>query len=211
MSPLLRFAQQQTVIKFTRATYFFTQHSPFQVYHHSYSTMTQTPSAPPPPRPVRSLNLTAKLKDSDNASTPELSFQRRAVQDFRARQAQVSAPASETGPRPALLARNSLSHSHTSLSTASTGTSQKRHAHSVSDNSGSEVDEPEQGMVSQTLNILSSLHYRSIVTATKRRATTSTVSACSSIVIDDDSVEVESEDSDKDICSTYFTLLIDTY
>ena len=97
---------------------------------------------PPTSRPVRSLHLTAKLKDSDNASTPELSFQRRAVQDFRARQGQGSA-ASETGHRPALAVRTSLSRSHTSLSTASSGTSQKKRAHhSVSDNSGSEDDEP---------------------------------------------------------------------
>ena len=38
------------------------------------------------------LNLTAKLKDTANTSAPELSFQRKAVQDFHSCQAHVSQP-----------------------------------------------------------------------------------------------------------------------
>lgn len=49
-------------------------------------------------RPVRALNLTAKLKDTANASTPELSFQRKAVQDFHSRSAE-SAQAAQV-PQP---------------------------------------------------------------------------------------------------------------
>jgi hypothetical protein len=50
----------------------------------------------PPSRPVRPLNLTAKLKDTANASIPELSFQRKAVQDYRSRPTEVSQPAEST-------------------------------------------------------------------------------------------------------------------
>jgi hypothetical protein len=93
-------------------------------------------------RPVRSLTLTAKLKDTSNTSTPELSFQRKAVQDFHAaRQGQASAAsltASEAGP---LSARGSFTGSHISLSTASTP-HKKRSAPSVPDGS----DEEDRGM-----------------------------------------------------------------
>jgi hypothetical protein len=41
-------------------------------------------------RPVRVINPTAKLKDTANTSVPELSFQRQAVQEYRARQVQGS-------------------------------------------------------------------------------------------------------------------------
>ncbi|KAF8808695.1 hypothetical protein BYT27DRAFT_7041185, partial [Phlegmacium glaucopus] len=37
---------------------------------------------PDVPQPTRSLNLTAKLKDSANTAAPKLSFQRKALQDF---------------------------------------------------------------------------------------------------------------------------------
>ena len=37
------------------------------------------------PRPARALNLSAKLKDSANTEAPQLSFQRKAVQDFHSR------------------------------------------------------------------------------------------------------------------------------
>ena len=42
---------------------------------------------------MRPLNLTAKLKDTANASIPQLSFQRKAVQDYRSRPSEVSQPA----------------------------------------------------------------------------------------------------------------------
>jgi hypothetical protein len=44
------------------------------------------------PRPARALNLTAKLKDAANTSAPELSFQRKAVEDFHSRSAQLPQP-----------------------------------------------------------------------------------------------------------------------
>lgn len=91
-------------------------------------------------RPVRSLTLTAKLKDTANASAPELSFQRKAVEEFHARQAQGE---DEADSRPALTARTSLSRSHTSLSTGS-NVSQKRTFQSITDNSDGD-DGPELG------------------------------------------------------------------
>ena len=42
---------------------------------------------------MRPLNLTAKLKDTANASIPELSFQRKAVEDYRSRPKEISQPA----------------------------------------------------------------------------------------------------------------------
>lgn len=39
------------------------------------------------PRPARSLNPAAKLKDAANTEAPQLSFQRKAVQDFYSRHA----------------------------------------------------------------------------------------------------------------------------
>ena len=77
-------------------------------------------------RPVRERTLASKLKDASNSSTPELSFQHKAVQDFHARQGQSSLLASEAGGR-ALSARSSFASSHISLSSASTP-SRKRSA-----------------------------------------------------------------------------------
>ncbi|KAI9507661.1 hypothetical protein F5148DRAFT_1306963 [Russula earlei] len=45
------------------------------------------------PRPVRTLNPTAKLKDAANSETPQLSFQRKAVLDFHSRQNRQERPA----------------------------------------------------------------------------------------------------------------------
>ena len=39
------------------------------------------------PRPSRTLNLTAKLKDTANTEMPQLSFKHKAVEDFHSRQA----------------------------------------------------------------------------------------------------------------------------
>lgn len=44
------------------------------------------------PRPARALNLSAKLKDTTNTETPQLSFQCKAVQDFHSRQADKNNP-----------------------------------------------------------------------------------------------------------------------
>jgi hypothetical protein len=48
------------------------------------------------PRPTRPRNLAAKLKDTANTSTPALSFQRKAVQDYHSRPTGVSQPAEST-------------------------------------------------------------------------------------------------------------------
>jgi len=96
------------------------------------------------PWPVRTLNLTAKLKDAANASAPELSFQHKAVEDFHACQAQVSLPASEINHRPALPTPTSRLHSPTPPSTAST-TPKKQDIYSITDDSDTD-DKPEPGM-----------------------------------------------------------------
>jgi hypothetical protein len=62
-------------------------------------------------RPVRSSNLTAKLKDTANVSAPELSFQCKAVQDFHSRQAQVSLSPAETDQSLALSTLDAHLHS----------------------------------------------------------------------------------------------------
>jgi hypothetical protein len=46
-------------------------------------------------RPVRRVVLTSKLTDANNLEKPELSFQRRAVDEFQARQVQESRPPQE--------------------------------------------------------------------------------------------------------------------
>ena len=48
------------------------------------------------PHPARTLNLTAKLKDTANSETPQLSFQHKAAQDFHSRQADKNDPPTST-------------------------------------------------------------------------------------------------------------------
>lgn len=48
------------------------------------------------PRPARTLNLAAKLKDAANTKSPQLSFQCKAVQDFHSRQAHKNDPPSSS-------------------------------------------------------------------------------------------------------------------
>jgi hypothetical protein len=156
-------------------------------------------------RPVRSLHLTAKLKDTSNASTPELSFQRKAVQDFHARRGQASSeslvpsdaedPPGPPHPLPALKARSSLSRSHTSLSTGvASSPPPKRTVDLTADDSNGE-DEPGMQYVSVYNNITST--HTAFITARKRRATTTTMSEASSVIneddVDFDDVELESE------------------
>jgi hypothetical protein len=78
-------------------------------------------------RPVRSHNLTAKLKDPSNMSAPELSFQRKAVQDFHSRSAQFPQP-TENYHLPAL---SMPSLPFVSLSTGIASTSQHKRSISV--------------------------------------------------------------------------------
>jgi len=69
------------------------------------------------PQSTRTLNLTTKLKDSANASTPELSFQRKAVEDFHSRQAQQPTE-NHHHDSPALSTPDSRMHSPPSTNTA---------------------------------------------------------------------------------------------
>ena len=57
------------------------------------------------PRPARTVNPTAKLKDTANTEKPQLSFQRKAVQDFHSRQANKNdpLPSSTVGANPQAL------------------------------------------------------------------------------------------------------------
>jgi len=57
------------------------------------------------PRPARTVNPTAKLKDATNTERPQLSFQRRAVQEFHSRQADKNdtPPSSTLGTNPQAL------------------------------------------------------------------------------------------------------------
>jgi hypothetical protein len=52
------------------------------------------------PRPARAVNPAAKLKDSANTEVAQLSFQRKAVQDFHSRQAVKNNPAPSTVANP---------------------------------------------------------------------------------------------------------------
>jgi hypothetical protein len=60
-------------------------------------------------RPARSSNPTAKLKDADNTSVPELAFQRQAVQDYRSSQAQDPNCLRISCPPPTLHEKRSIS------------------------------------------------------------------------------------------------------
>jgi hypothetical protein len=116
-------------------------------------------------RPVRHQILTAKLKDTSNASAPELSFQRKAVQDFHARQGQSSAAsltASAAGRGPALSARSSLAGDAISLSTEST--SRKRSAPSSSvANDGDAEDEDSQAERGKSCSLFSKMTFRTLI------------------------------------------------
>ena len=171
-------------------------------------------STAPSSRPVRSLVLTAKLKDTSNASTPELSFQRKAVQDFRARQleGQASLPASnaEDPPRPPLKARSSLSRSHTSLSTASSPPQKRTVDLTTDDSDGGDERGMQYVFVSNNVPLT---HIAFVFTVRKRCATATTMSETSSVVIDDDvelESELESSDSD-DIQGEYSRVFITVY
>jgi hypothetical protein len=114
------------------------------------------------PQPVRSLNLTAKLKDTCNTSTPELSFQRKAVQEYHSRQAHVLQPAendhcalSTPDPRP---------RSPLRLSVGTASTSQNKRAISfvtdTEDDSDAGDDQPKRRTSSSSNLFPNSLHHQ---------------------------------------------------
>ena len=66
------------------------------------------------------LNLTAKLKDTANASAPELSFQRKAVKDYHLCQAEVFQPSqpTENNNPPSLILDTHLHSPHSADTTS---------------------------------------------------------------------------------------------
>jgi hypothetical protein len=109
-------------------------------------------------RPVRPLNLTAKLKDAANTSAPELSFQRKAVQDFHSRQSQLELDSqvfqpAETLPGPSSLTLDD-SHSHTPNLADITTTSNPNNKRPFSSiNMDSDAAEDVDGQLAQRLSM----------------------------------------------------------
>lgn len=68
---------------------------------------------------MRPLNLTAKLKDTANTSIPQLSFQRKAIQDYHSRPKEVPLPAGSSNDPPSLTLNAHL-HLLSSADTTST-------------------------------------------------------------------------------------------
>lgn len=94
-------------------------------------TVTRRPDIP---RPIRPLNLTAKLKDTANAAAPELSSQRKALRDFLSRKTQLA----ESDGLPPL-----------STNTASTLQNKRTFSSIASDSDAEDVDiQPKQCMFS---------------------------------------------------------------
>lgn len=91
-------------------------------------------------RPVRPLNLTAKLKDAANTSAPELSFQRKAVEDFHSRQAQVSQPAENDNLPASSTLDSHAKHVADSADTASTPQNKRPFSSITSDSDDKDVD-----------------------------------------------------------------------
>lgn len=124
------------------------------------------------PRPARSLNLTAKLKDTANISEPQLSFQRKAVQDFHSRQAQpaqVSQPAENNRPS-ALLTPDAPLHSSPSAGVASTPQNKRNISSITDDDTDAEDDQPEH-RTSSNITSRRTNHDSNAVTGKKKCAT----------------------------------------
>ena len=104
------------------------------------------------PRPVRPLNLTAKLKDSANTSAPELSFQRKAVQDYRSRQTAVpqrSQPTEHSDLPPSLPLKTHPPVPR-SVDTASTLPTKRTFSSIAVDSDGEDQPEQHRGMFSKS-------------------------------------------------------------
>ena len=90
------------------------------------------------PRPVRHPNLTAKLKDTANTSVPELSFQRKAVQDYHSRPTEDSSshPTTSNDPPsgPSLSTLDTPSQPHHIANTTSTPRAKRSFLSITSDN-----------------------------------------------------------------------------
>lgn len=94
----------------------------------------------PPGRPVRALNLTAKLKDADNVSTPELSFQPKAMEDFHSRTGEFPQPqptdqsVSSMQPTPTVSVSDPLSCANSLAQLTGTRATSRKHSIVISDN-----------------------------------------------------------------------------
>ena len=170
---------------------------------------------------MHALNLTAKLKDAANASAPELSFQRKAVQDFHARQGLTGTPLRVgDGDQPAAPAESSQSTDSTPAesqeqpqlrSSPVVSTSQnKRNIDSVTDeDSDAAADvQPKRRKSLALLNHVSQLTPSSSLSLIARKRL-GTASSLQSMVIDDS----ESEDVDKKDTTGMFLyfILVNTY
>jgi hypothetical protein len=150
------------------------------------------------PRPARSHNLPAKLKDTANISEPELSFQRKAVRDFHSRQAQVPQRMAENDHSSALSTPDADLHSSPGPSTDVASTPRyKRDISSISaitdDDSDAESDQPERRA---SFNSSSSLTFPNlpgitpiIFTAKKRHASDATMSSSQLSITGDQNFE----------------------
>ena len=89
------------------------------------------------PRPARTINPAAKLKDTANTEAPQLSFQRKAVQDFHSRQA------NKNDPPPASSTPDANPHAPSSVNMGLA--SQNKHSNSPINDSDTEdeiIDQP---------------------------------------------------------------------
>ena len=95
----------------------------------------------PPGQPVCALILTVKLKDADNASAPELSFQRKAVEDFHSCLGEVPQPqpqptdlsVSSTQPTPTVSMSDPLPRANLLAQLTATGLTSRKHSIVISD------------------------------------------------------------------------------
>lgn len=166
---------------------------------------------------MRALNLTAKLKDAANASAPELSFQRKAVQDFHARQGLTGTPLPVgEGDQPAAPVESSQSTDSTpaesqeqaqqaqlrSSPVASTSKN-KRNIDSVTDEDSDDAAnvQPKRRKSLALLNHVSQLTPSSSLSLVARKRL-GIASSSQSMVIDDS----ESEDVDKKATTSMFLL-----
>lgn len=159
---------------------------------------------------MRALNLTAKLKDAANASAPELSFQRKAVQDFHARQGLTGTPLRVgDGDQPAAPAESQEQPQLRSSPVVSTSQN-KRNIDSVTDeDSDAAADvQPKRRKSLALLNHVSQLTPSSSLSLIARKRL-GTASSSQSMVIDDS----ESEDVDKKDTTGMFLyfILVNTY
>lgn len=124
------------------------------------------------PRPARTVNPTAKLKDSANTEAAQLSFQRKAVQDFHSRQTAKN----NSGPA----SSSSTVVNPPAPSSVNVGLTPQNKRTISSINSGDDV---EDGIVDQSAPRMSCFHLtimfslKRVFTAKKKHATATTLQA----------------------------------